>query len=443
MPLKFDLLPDLLLEEIFKLLDPGELFELRFLSKYLFGIASKAIKVNLTYSVYNHHYSFEEYRHIQEVFIKQNGPLMKHIIINQNIVDHITYCPNLISLKFEPDLNDDFDQQGVTVDFKLPKVKLPGLKKLFLSLFEYSPTLGMFADYLNQVEDFEYEGCNLVIKDIISYFNPNNLKSLKLFSLYNLDCDGLDVIKSKFNNLKVLHLRSHCSILTSTKINPNVNFSSNLHLVIKERANCNFNIEYFGILKQLKSIKLINGPGVYFDINNKEKIIESAKDSNIITLGYFDSKHQVNKDFLKLSTLTDVCITRLFEELLSSISLLQHIRVIHIGQIDSYTDIHDKFKLNEDEKFDEKHYSLRCKFVKQAKIGYFVNGYNVITNLLFLFPSLAILKIEYIEDNSVDININLDFNLTTHLLIIIPFLYKNTRFHNQLNENPMIDWVWL
>ncbi|KAI9298401.1 hypothetical protein K502DRAFT_346132 [Neoconidiobolus thromboides FSU 785] len=152
MPLKFDLLPDLLLERIFKLSDPFELFKYRFLSKYLFGIVSRVIKYNLTFSVYNQE-GFDKYWYYQLKFIKENGQLMRHININSTIINYLNYCPNIKSIEYVTTPGNEIDMKFESLELELSR-----LKKLILKLSNFPSLLNIFLGSLNQVEVFEYEG---------------------------------------------------------------------------------------------------------------------------------------------------------------------------------------------------------------------------------------------------------------------------------------------
>ncbi|KAI9291907.1 hypothetical protein K502DRAFT_332797 [Neoconidiobolus thromboides FSU 785] len=198
MSLKFDQLPDILLEEVFKLLNPNELFNYCFLNKCLFKIIDCVIKYNLTYSVYY----FGEYQNYQKEFIEKNRLLMTHIVIESDPSKYLNSCPNLKSIEFygiNSEINDDSSEisnSEIHDSATETRAELPGLKKLGIFGLSYMDALSLFKSYLNQIEVFEIEGSEITIKDLIRDFNANKLKALRIYSEYNLYLVGLDVIKA-------------------------------------------------------------------------------------------------------------------------------------------------------------------------------------------------------------------------------------------------------
>ncbi|KAI9298239.1 hypothetical protein K502DRAFT_322863 [Neoconidiobolus thromboides FSU 785] len=99
MELKFDQLINVLLEDIFKLLDPEEVIDFCFLSKELFNIVSEIAKYNPTYPLYDQNKT-GRYWNYREKFIKNNGGLMKHINIESENIEYLTCCSNSISISY-------------------------------------------------------------------------------------------------------------------------------------------------------------------------------------------------------------------------------------------------------------------------------------------------------------------------------------------------------
>ncbi|KAI9298402.1 hypothetical protein K502DRAFT_346133 [Neoconidiobolus thromboides FSU 785] len=440
MSLSFDLLSDLLLEEIFELLDPVELFELRYLSKHLFGIVNRAIESNLTYSIYNEK-KFYKLQHYQAKFIKQNGKLMKHINIGKKTINYLHYCPNLKSIKFE---DKDYYDTDINIDMglQLIELKLLRLKRLDLELKGSSELLNIFKGHLNQIEIFKYEGNNIVIKDIIDYLNPDCLKSLKIHSYDHLDYNGLDTIKTEFSKLEVLQLKSGISLIDPTQVNSNIDFITNLKLEI-EKGFCNYSeIKYFGNLYKFNSIKLVDAMGAYFENDYKEEKLKLIEGSNINTLGRFDPRCGISYDFLKLSNLKKIHIAGLSKELLRSISLVPHIQSIHINPLNSDKVMFTELDLNNSKAYNQKYKSIQCRFIKQIKISDFSIEYKAFTNLLYLFPNLKVLQIKGINLMGPTPGSKIGLTLTTPLLLIISIYYRDSEFHHHLRHNTMIDWIW-
>ncbi|KAI9298405.1 hypothetical protein K502DRAFT_346137 [Neoconidiobolus thromboides FSU 785] len=121
MSLKFNLLSDLLLQEVFKFSGPAELLEYRFLNKYLFGVVISAIKYNLIRFIYNQK-RFQQYRYYQEEFIKQNEVLMIHLNLYNGDTKCLSYCSDLTSVQYSSDSSlDNIDK--IKIEIGLPYLK--------------------------------------------------------------------------------------------------------------------------------------------------------------------------------------------------------------------------------------------------------------------------------------------------------------------------------
>ncbi|KAI9291562.1 hypothetical protein K502DRAFT_352878 [Neoconidiobolus thromboides FSU 785] len=118
-------------------------------------------------------------------------------------------------------------------------------------------TLGLFDGYLNQLEALEIINFVLTIKDKMICLNLNKIRSLTFYVKHHLNLSGLDVIKTEFGNLKVLHLKAlnlklDSFIFTNSEVDPNINFDSSLEIKIKGDIEFQFNC--LSDFKQLKSI---------------------------------------------------------------------------------------------------------------------------------------------------------------------------------------------
>ncbi|KAI9298403.1 hypothetical protein K502DRAFT_346134 [Neoconidiobolus thromboides FSU 785] len=442
MSLKLDLLSDLLLEEIFKLLDPVELLELRFLSKYLHVIASRVIEYNLSYSVYNQE-EFQQYRYYQEKFIEENGILMKHININENVkyddLKLLNYCPNLVSIYFEARLFYYSLDNNNKINIIFPK-----LKRFTIKLGTTLQPLDILKKHLYQSEAVEFLGDVLSFDTITNYLNPNILKSLKINYNCNLHLNGLDVIKEKFNNLRVLCLKSKRAIVTVSNIVPNINFASNLELEIEGELHndCNnaFNIRCFGDLRKFKSIKLIDVNKSYFNMNDKDNNIELMKDSNVVSLGFFSKCGRINYDFIKLSTLKEIKIDYFSKELLYSISLSLNIQTIYVDIVSfCFIKEFNQPDLINNEECDQEYKAIQCKSIKQIEINKFNSYFNELYCLSLLFPNLEKVKIKDFKLTAKNENIN--FNLAYSLLLVTSVKVKKSIYYNELENNPKINWI--
>ncbi|KAI9291639.1 hypothetical protein K502DRAFT_326180, partial [Neoconidiobolus thromboides FSU 785] len=441
MPLRFDELPDILLEAIFKQLNSEELFNYRFLNKYLFKVINYIIKYNLTYSVYY----VGKYINYQQKFIENYGSLMKHINIGNNNFGIVNICPNLISLAYErqfddfneEDDNDSEDKSNIgssngRKDNKLRiKIKLPNLKKISISSIYYLESLGLFKDYLNQIDTFEIIGDDIIIKDVVQYLNSTKLQSFKLYSFDYLDLDGLDRIKIEFTKLKLLQMETTDIIATPAEFNPNFNFISNLKLQVRGEFN-DFDITCFGNLKKLKSVELVDFSGSLFEVDDSGiSNMKLIQDSNVTTLGHLNSKAQFN-EFMKLTTLKEIYIKKLSIELLNFISLLSNVHKIYIEKFDIkarelFIDSIVASKINE------------CKFIKKIEIEGLHESLKTFKCFLSIFPNLEIVIINNFA--IIKTNQNTNYKYDTPLLFIAPD--RDDGPYNDIIRNPMIDWLKL
>ncbi|KAI9298479.1 hypothetical protein K502DRAFT_327374 [Neoconidiobolus thromboides FSU 785] len=432
MKLKFEQLSDILLEDIFKLLHPRELFNLRFLSKYLHLIVSRTIKYNLTYSVYNK-FEYNKYWSYQKKFINENGILMKHLNICDETIEYLNSCPNIISIN----CRHIFDDTKVELN-----VELTNLKKITIDSRRYSRSLNLFYKYLKHIELFEVIGYDISIENIIEYLNLGKLKSFKVYSYNNLNIDGLDIIKTRCSELKLVSIKSNEYISTSSDLNSKIDFNSNLKLEIAGKFTPTFNIKHFGDLKRLNSVKFIDFHGLYFDINNEYDSIELLENSNIVALGYLNPNYVINCAFLKLSSLREVYIANLSKELLISISQLSTIQTVHFGHLNSNI---EKVFSNSYLKGNDAHKeynSIKCKFVKQIKVETLYTTFAMFLYLLSFFPNLGMFKVETF--NLTNVHVRIDYEPTTPLLFIAPVaLYMDRALFDELENDPMLDWIKL
>ncbi|KAI9294642.1 hypothetical protein K502DRAFT_361156 [Neoconidiobolus thromboides FSU 785] len=309
MSIQFDHLPIVLLEDIFKLLDPTKLFDLRFLNKYLFNIANNTIKYNLSYSIYCY-YGSNQYSIYQKNFIEQNGTMMRHLHLYDGNLKLLNKCPNITSLEID-DQGDDFDyDEGIDehTGFSI-KTNLTKLKKLVI----YNNNIGylkLFSSYLNQIEVIELMEINeedvfvMSITNIVKHLIPNKLKSLTL-DINKLSLDGLDIIKTKFVNLKELNLINCNFHDTLISLNPNVNFASHLKLKIEGCFSNNFNIKFLGNLSCLKQIELKDTSTYLFDMCSDTEIIEK---DNLFISGRSDFNMPIDYYLMKLADLKQLFV---------------------------------------------------------------------------------------------------------------------------------------
>ncbi|KAI9294104.1 hypothetical protein K502DRAFT_366140 [Neoconidiobolus thromboides FSU 785] len=443
MSLTFEFLSEILLEEIFKYVSPIELFNLQFLNKYLFKVVNNVIKFNLTYSIYNG-YKFKEYYEYQNKFIKENGGLMKHVSIEGRTIECLKDFLNVTSIEYTQLYNNENNDQN---NNKL-KMQLPGLKKLVIHSSNYAQTLMFFKDYLKQLEVVQINSHNFTIEDIITNLNPAKLGSLVLnangSSLY---LQGLDIIKTKFNKLKKLQLKADKYIYSSEN-NPKINFTSSLELKIEGKFNRDFSldIQYFGNLQNLKSVMLLHRYGEFFNRINKRVNIKSLKICNKVILGYFDSRHSIDYDFLRLPNLKQIYVSSLDNELLKSIFFLSNIKTIQVHVFHTFGFYREMFynisDANSKNLYTEKRGLIQCPFVKEIEVNIFASSYVNFLLFLSLFPNLEILKItDFYLMGIVDTEVEL--KLTTPLLLLVTIPDESNLAYEEVEKIPMLNWIKL
>ncbi|KAI9296737.1 hypothetical protein K502DRAFT_158272 [Neoconidiobolus thromboides FSU 785] len=430
MVLKFCQLSDVLLEDIFKLLHPEELFDLCFLSKELFDIVNRVIKYHSIYSVY-FQVGFTKYQKYQYKFILENGILMNHIYVKDDTIRFLDSCPNLTSIHASID----------TVDINKLEIELPKLRKLSIDSSNFKESLNVFNSYLNQVVVFECIGLNISIEEVVKELNPDKLIALKVYSIGGIDIKGLDTIKTKFINLRRLNLKSDEHIEINNQINPSINFVSNLKIEIRGYLGNDFNIKYFGDLNKIKGIKLMNYNSLYFNNNNKHNNMVLIENSNVVGLGYFNPRNPINYDLLKIPTLKDVYFWDFTKETLNLIPLLTSTQIINFGSIRlDLEKLFAKLDLTRNDFYDEKFKLLQSSLIKEIKINCLYSTFEAFAFFLSLFPNLKVIKAEALY--FINRDTGLDYVHTAPLIFIAPFsCYKDTDLSILSEYVPSLDWI--
>ncbi|KAI9293797.1 hypothetical protein K502DRAFT_350626 [Neoconidiobolus thromboides FSU 785] len=454
MTLRLEQLPDNNLKEIFKLIYPNELFNLRFLKKRFFKVIESVIEYNLIYSTYG---EFEEYQSHQEKFIKGNGLLIKHLSINSNTIECLNYCPNVLSIKYTETPGNYNFKEGV-LDVKLPK-----LKKLVIESPKYIEVFELFKMSLKQLEVVEVSGDIIIVYDLIKYLNPNKLRSLLLDTNFNyLYLYGLDIIKKEFKKLRKLELRAisyfyatdnwinlDANYKLKVENDPSINFNPDLELDIRVNLDYVNEINVFGDLKKIKSVKIVDYEGKYLDSDNADNDLKTFEGSNIVSLGHFyptDSGGTVNYKFLRLSSLKEITVSGISKELFKQVSLLSHIQHLYINLVESnINEIFDDFDLSNDDIYNLKYDSLRCNSVKQITIESFVDSFNHFLCFLSLFPALEVLKVDYFKLESIDMSINFKPSTGVPVLVIIRRIrdIDEADFNKLKKEASILNWMSL
>ncbi|KAI9291310.1 hypothetical protein K502DRAFT_358122 [Neoconidiobolus thromboides FSU 785] len=429
MPLRFDQLPDIVIEDVFKHVNPSKLFDLCFLNKSLFKNVRHVIKYSLVHSIYSSS-EYAEHNQYQQRFIKENGLLMKHININTYTLDELRNCPNITSLKYcDKRVKKDRNTKDSRVNFQLKN-----LKKIVITSKVHIDSLDLFANYLNSIKRLVLYGpINTCIKEVIEYLNPNGLKSLVLCSNESLDLDGLDIIKARFIELKLLQLSAKKGFVKPNEFNNDLTFSSKLELKLVGHISSDI-IRLFGDLKRLKSIKLIDNSSAFFE-KNDDYVRNLLEGSDIITLGHLCLENRIDDSFIRISTVKEVCIRELSRELLRSISSVSNIQKVSFKKVQNsieypYYIIWESNDLRK---------SLQCKFIKHLEIKTYKNTLRKFMCFLSMFPNLESIKIK---------NLVLKYNnkQDTHTLTILPIVItsiKNKTFLELVRKNPVINWYKL
>ncbi|KAI9296547.1 hypothetical protein K502DRAFT_328943 [Neoconidiobolus thromboides FSU 785] len=439
MSIQFDHLPIVLLEDIFKLLDPTKLFDLRFLNKYLFNIANNTIKYNLSYSIYYYNVS-NQYRVYQQNFIEQNGTMMKHIYLYDDNLKLLNKCPNITSLEID-DRGDDFDYDEDTdyidehIEFSI-KTNLTKLKKLVIYNNNIVGYLKLFNNYLNQIEIIELReiykdhGFGINIDNIVKHLIPNKLKSLTL-DINELSPHILNVIKTKFVNLKELDL-AWCNFHdTPINLNPNVNFASHLKLKIEGCFGNNFNIEFLGNLNCLKQIELKDTSTYLFDTCSDIKLIEK---DNLFVSGESNFNMPIDHYLTKLAYSKQLYVYNLSAPLFNILPSLPNMLHLFIGHLSmNYYYSSHNFDLNEPSKY-------KVDFIKQITVIQLDLYLDEFLSFLSFFPNLQVIKIRcfklVIRESTVT------YNPPTSLLLITSIPYKHDpELYRALDQIFKMNWI--
>ncbi|KAI9290970.1 hypothetical protein K502DRAFT_358718 [Neoconidiobolus thromboides FSU 785] len=435
MSIQFDHLPIVLLEDIFKLLGPTELFDLRFLNKYLFNIANNTIKYNLSYSVC--YYSVNnQCRIYQQNFIEQNGTMMRHLHLYEDNLELLNNCPNITSLQIDGE-GDDFDyDEGIDqhIEFSI-KTNLTKLKKLVVCNNNIIGYLKLFSSYLNQIETIElmdiYKDSEFEVNvdSIVKHLIPNKLKSLTL-NIENLSLDGLDIIKTKFVNLKELNLRNYNFTSRSINLNSNVNFASHLKLKIEGYFHDAFNIKFLGNLNCLRQIELKDTSVYLFDICSDTKLIEK---DNLFVSGRSDFNMPIDHYLTKLAYSKQLYVYDVSTSLVSVLPLLPNIRHLFIDYLSmSYYSSHN-FGLNEPRKY-------KAEFIKQITVNQLSFYLDDFLSFLSFFPNLQVIKIRNFEFTIRESTVT--YNPPTSLLLITSIPHKHDpELYRALDQIFKMNWI--
>ncbi|KAI9297000.1 hypothetical protein K502DRAFT_328609 [Neoconidiobolus thromboides FSU 785] len=376
MAIKFDQLPDIVLEAIFKLVKPDELFNYRLLNKYIYKVVNYVIKQKLMSSDFR---LSQKYSDHQERFIKENPLLMKHIDIGNKNLEYINQCQNVTSMDYTASFA--VTNENMTI-FDETTIKFPNLKRLFICSYRMAKLPTFFDNCLDQVETLIIGGDDISINATIQHRNLSNLRIFVFFSDHHLNLDGIDLLKTKFNRLKRLILATSGTLFTPARFNPNINFNSNLELEIRGEFE-ELDISCLGNLQKLKRVKFIDQSGKYFGINENYNTIKFIEEGNIACLGFLGSTYPIDNSFLKLSTLKEIFVKRLSIDVLKAIYLLPNIQKMDISEPDS--GILDTIDISND--------SIKCNFIKQIVVNRFDNTLQDFASFLSLFPNLESIKI--------------------------------------------------
>ncbi|KAI9294643.1 hypothetical protein K502DRAFT_361157 [Neoconidiobolus thromboides FSU 785] len=435
MSIQFDHLPIVLLEDIFKLLGPTELFDLRFLNKYLFNIANNTIKYNLSYSVC--YYGSDQYRIYQQNFIEQNGTMMKHIYLSNNNLELLNSCPNITSLQIIGQGDDFGYDEGIDqhIGFSIKK-NLTKLKKLVIYNNNIIGYLKLFSSYLNQIETIELREINeehvfvISINNIVKHLIPNKLKSLTL-DIEELNLDGLDIIKTKFVNLKELNLINCDFTSRSINLNSNVNFASHLKLNIEGYFHDDFNIKLLGNLNCLRQIELRDTSTYLFDICSDTKLIEK---DNLFVSGRSDFNMPIDHYLTKLAYSKQFYIYTLSTGFFNILSLLPNIQHLFIGRLSIDNDsLFQKSDLSETDKY-------KFEFIKQITVDFLILYLDEFLSFLSFFPNLQVIKVPYFALRMRESTVV--YNPPTSLLLIAPIPYNcDPELYQALDQIFKINWI--
>ncbi|KAI9290499.1 hypothetical protein K502DRAFT_369156 [Neoconidiobolus thromboides FSU 785] len=444
----FDSLSDILLEEIFQLLNPKELFNLRFLNKSLFSIINGIIKYNLTHTVYFDK-DKRKYMNYQEIFIKKHGPLVRYLSLNEHTINFIKYCPNVNSIFYDGIFNDE--SKFVKLAVVLPKLKKI---KLHLHYEDYIFNLRVFEKYLQQAECVEIDNYQGNIGTIFGFLNPSKLISFKLSSQFSLDLDGLDKIKVEFNKLRVLKLFVKY-FDKPANYKRHIDFNSDLELTINGNVHSGFDVNCFGNLNKLKSVKLD-----LFGINLDNFNARGIEDSNIRSLGPLGSDVLSEYDFNKITTLKSIICYYLSKDMLKLINLLPNIDTVTfcVPNLKDDNCILKKFDLSNSNLTDIEYYNqlpsqsslIQCIYIKKLQINILESSFQNLFYFMMLFPNLKYVHISHLqfpEDNESDASNEIKFNHKLKNPLSLTFSNSHNKkphyidiIYSKLNEIPMLSW---
>ncbi|KAI9295184.1 hypothetical protein K502DRAFT_349295 [Neoconidiobolus thromboides FSU 785] len=447
MKLQLEYLSDILLEEVFKLINPKELFHLRSLNKYLFNIVNRAIEYNLSHCVYDK-YEFKQYRRLQQLFIEGNGKAMKHLVIKHSNFEYLNYCSNITAVNYKDLFIEEdtiMDGIGNKIEIKLPKLKIMTIDLLFVGC---SDILNTFSNYLHQIEVIQLNGLlNENIQCIIQSLNPNRLRSFSLYLISKLNLNGLDIIKSKFTKLNLLCLKS-TYITTPSEFNPNISFNSNLELIIEGVFDTNFDMSCLGDLNKLKRVKLIDKSGIYFNRNIRDDN-QILNNNGVSIISYFDINNPINNANINLLAPNRIYVNRVSIELLNLIYLLPNIESMCIDRLDfdnkgvfnaSKLTISDGTCMEYTSYLFYKVNLIKCNFIKYIIIHKFQSCFDSLFYFMSFFPNLKVIKITHfiLENSSIEVN----YDPITPLLLITPMESSvDSKAYSELDKIPKLRWI--
>ncbi|KAI9296738.1 hypothetical protein K502DRAFT_347784 [Neoconidiobolus thromboides FSU 785] len=133
---------------------------------------------------------------------------------------------------------------------------MPKLRKVLLLCYECKKGASIFNKYLSQLKVLNFSAEHIPIFTLVENLNLNILRSLIVSSINLLYLDESNMVKTRFNNLKVLNLESDIFIVIPNKLNLRTDFNSILTSKVQRRFYDELGVRYSSGLNQIKSIKL-------------------------------------------------------------------------------------------------------------------------------------------------------------------------------------------
>ncbi|KAI9292867.1 hypothetical protein K502DRAFT_63710 [Neoconidiobolus thromboides FSU 785] len=456
--LKFEDLPDIILEEIFDLIPPYGLIKLSTLNKFFNKFISRMI-FNKKCNLVPEFYIDDKFR---DEFITRNGNNMNHLsVVSNNNIRYLKLCPNISSLSIH--CYNNLNELGLAIAsnsfprLRTLKLKISCEKSEFITfLLTIKPTLYNIENL--HIERFRYRLDETIgylntnkLDEVVSYLNPNKLKILKICSDFSsiVDLDSLKQL-DELKSLKLLSVTCYKRL-----------YNRVFHDIVLYESPTKFDVtlKYFnGYLEQHKNLSRFNE--IYIDTVNGEfdfRTLNKIDKQKIRALGYINHKMLETIDLKSLVNLKKVSITEKDELpiIIGSISSVSTIHTIELCFVEQPIKPHKLVSLRDFDLRKIKHtntyyhkrplnkqHFIQCSFIKQLTfINCFVSLQDIF-DALYLFPNIE--SVTFKKFTFKKYKEKIVYSLSSPILfqfIEVRFEYNKTETMNILNKDPLITLI--